>query len=113
MDIITGSRDADYCSTYLRKGNSVYVEGRFRTRTWNDKNNVPHFVVEVIASTVKSLEVRAQQGVRPEIDPSVDRAFQGITPPANVPSARIAPLTSAKPDSQGNTADPLPLDDVF
>ncbi|MCQ2396373.1 MAG: single-stranded DNA-binding protein [Lentisphaeria bacterium] len=113
VDVITSSRDADQCNTYLRKGSTAYVEGRFRTRTWNDRNNVPHFVVELIASSIKFLDNRApQQGPREEIEPSVERAFQNIAPASNVPPAPVAPLTAPPTDNQP-PGDSIQPDDVF
>lgn len=112
VDVITGSKDADHCSTYLRKGSTAYVEGRFRTRTWNDKNNAPHFVIELVASSIKFLDSRGPQGPHNEMDPSVDRAFQSVMPRPNVPPSPVAPLTASQPDCQEQD-DAVQPDEVF
>ena len=35
----------------LKKGDRVYLEGKIRTRKWNDKDNHPRFTVEIVADT--------------------------------------------------------------
>lgn len=42
---------ADVAEKYLKKGMTVYVEGKLRTRTWDDKDNHKHYTTEVVADT--------------------------------------------------------------
>lgn len=42
---------ADVAEKYLKKGMTVYVEGKLRTRTWDDKDNHKHYATEVVADT--------------------------------------------------------------
>ncbi len=35
----------------LKKGDRVYLEGKIRTRKWNDKDNNQRFTVEIVADT--------------------------------------------------------------
>ncbi|AIL32055.1 single-stranded DNA-binding protein [Basilea psittacipulmonis] len=37
-NIVLFGRNAENAKTYLKKGSSVYIEGRIRTRKWQDKN---------------------------------------------------------------------------
>lgn len=48
-------RLAEIAGEYLKKGRSVYVEGRLETRKWTDKNGVDRYTTEVIASEMKML----------------------------------------------------------
>ena len=40
---------------YLKKGNSVYIEGRLRTRSWEDKDGVTRYTTEVICDSLEML----------------------------------------------------------
>ena len=46
---------AEIAGEYLKKGRSVYVEGRLETRKWTDKAGVDRYTTEVIASDMKML----------------------------------------------------------
>ncbi len=48
-------RLAEIAGQYLRKGSSVFVEGRMRTRKWTDKNGVERYITEVEAEELKML----------------------------------------------------------
>ncbi len=56
---------ADTVAKYLKKGSKVYVEGRLKTRKWEDKEGVTRYTTEVIATEVKFLDAKredAEQG---------------------------------------------------
>lgn len=46
---------ADVAERYLRKGNSVYIEGRIRTREWDDKDGNKRYTTEIIADNMTML----------------------------------------------------------
>jgi single-strand DNA-binding protein len=50
---------AEIAGEYLKKGRSVYVEGRLETRKWTDKNGVDRYTTEVIATDMKMLGSRS------------------------------------------------------
>jgi single-strand DNA-binding protein len=43
---------ADIAERYLRKGNSVYVEGKIRTRSWDDKDGNKKYITEIVADNL-------------------------------------------------------------
>lgn len=47
---------ADLAKKYLRKGSHVLVEGRLKTRSYDDKNGAKHYVTEVIADELIMLD---------------------------------------------------------
>jgi single-strand DNA-binding protein len=51
-------RLAEIVSQYLKKGSSVYVEGRIRTRKWQDKEGQERYTTEIEASEMKMLSGR-------------------------------------------------------
>jgi single-strand DNA-binding protein len=46
---------AEIVGEYLKKGNSVYVEGRLETRKWTDKTGADRYTTEVIANEMRML----------------------------------------------------------
>jgi single-strand DNA-binding protein len=46
---------AEICAEYLNKGKQVYVEGRLRSRSWEDKEGNKKWTTEVVASNVVML----------------------------------------------------------
>ena len=57
-------RLAEIAGEYLRKGSSVYVEGRLKTRKWQDKDGKDQYTTEVIAEQMQLLGGREQQEER-------------------------------------------------
>src|SRR6218665_2178952 len=49
---------AELASKYLHKGSLVYIEGRLRTRTWEDKDKNRRFQTEVVGENLVMLEKR-------------------------------------------------------
>jgi single-strand DNA-binding protein len=56
--VVLYSRLAEIAGEYLKKGRSVYIEGRLKTRKWTDKEGVEKFTTEVIASELQMLGSR-------------------------------------------------------
>lgn len=52
---------AEVAEKYLKKGNSVYVEGKLRTRSWEDKDGNTRYTTEVVADSMTMLG-RASDG---------------------------------------------------
>ena len=55
-------RLAEIAGEYLRKGSQVYVEGRLRTRKWQDKQGMDRYTTEVIANEMQMLGSRGGRG---------------------------------------------------
>lgn len=53
---------AEIAGEYLKKGRSVYVEGRLETRKWTDKNGVERYTTDIIATDMKMLGNRSGSG---------------------------------------------------
>jgi single-strand DNA-binding protein len=52
-NIVIWGRLAETSHTFLQKGSLVLVEGRLETRSWEDKDGVPHKTTEIIAESVQ------------------------------------------------------------
>ncbi len=53
--VVVWGKRAEVVSKYLSKGRQVYVEGRIRTRSWEDKEGNKRYTTEIIADTVQFL----------------------------------------------------------
>ncbi len=59
--VLFGDR-AERISQYITKGKQLYVEGRLRTRNWDDDQGVRHYRTEVIANNIEFLDRRGEGG---------------------------------------------------
>ena len=46
---------AEVAEKYLKKGNQVYVEGKLRTRSWNDQEGNTRYTTEIVADNMTML----------------------------------------------------------
>jgi len=53
--VVAFGRLAEICGEYLNKGKQVYVEGRLRTRSWDDRDGNKRWTTEIIATTMQML----------------------------------------------------------
>jgi len=53
---------AELAQKYLHKGSLVYIEGRLRTRNWEDKEGVKKFSTEVVGDNLIMLDKRSDAG---------------------------------------------------
>jgi single-strand DNA-binding protein len=53
---------AELAQKYLHKGSLVFIEGRLRTRTWEDQNKVRRFSTEIVGDNLVMLDKRKENG---------------------------------------------------
>ena len=51
--VVFYDRLAEIAGEYLKKGRSVYVDGRLKTRKWQDKEGVERYTTEIVANDFK------------------------------------------------------------
>lgn len=56
--IVFYRRQAEVAGEYLRKGSKVYVEGRLKTRKWQDQNGQDRYTTEIIGDVLQMLDSR-------------------------------------------------------
>ncbi len=66
-NIVAWRGNADVCEKYVKKGTQLYIEGRIRTRSWDDQTGNKRYTTEIIADTIQLLGKKsdnpgAQQG---------------------------------------------------
>ncbi|MBI4353290.1 MAG: single-stranded DNA-binding protein [Candidatus Omnitrophica bacterium] len=61
--VVVWGRQAELCGEYLKKGSSVFVEGRLQSRSWDTPDGQKRSMVEVVAMSVQFLRIQgAAQG---------------------------------------------------
>lgn len=85
---------ADVAEKYLRKGKLIYLEGKIRTRSWEDKEGVKRYTTEVVADTFTMLGKK-------------DDGTSGSASPASSTKTDIPSASEIMNDSDG--ADDLPF----
>ncbi len=56
-------RLAEIVNEYLKKGSSVYIEGRIRTRKWTDQSGQERYSTEIVADQMQMLGGRGGAGM--------------------------------------------------
>ena len=72
-------RLGEIAAEYLRKGSQVFVEGKLRTRKWQDKQGNDRFTTEIIADNMQMLGGRA--GGAGAMSGGAERGAGSGTPP--------------------------------
>ena len=88
---------AEVAENYLKKGNTIYVEGKIRTRDWTDKDGNKRYTTEIIADNMVMLGGRREQS---------DNSYSG-------PQKQEKPASQEPPDQNidltAETGDDLPF----
>lgn len=95
---------AEIAGQYLRKGSSVYVEGRIRTRKWQDKDGNDRYTTEIEATEMQMLGSRQSGGQSDQ---------GGYQPPPSRPAGGNAGQQQRQPQNQRQSYDDLGDDIPF
>ena len=55
-NIVAWDKLSDFANQYLKKGQLVFIEGKLRTRSWEDKNKNTRFKTEIVCQQITPLE---------------------------------------------------------
>ncbi|MCT4561420.1 MAG: single-stranded DNA-binding protein [Crocinitomicaceae bacterium] len=79
-DIVVWRGLAEVVEKYVRKGTKIYVEGRLKKRSWQDKEGQTRYTTEVLADNLTILSSRNDMGERSS---APDYSNQGTPPTPN------------------------------
>ncbi len=65
--IVAWRRLGEICGEYLHKGSKVYIEGKLRTRAWEDKDGNTRYTTEIVAQTLQILSPPDKEQIPEEI----------------------------------------------
>lgn len=88
---------AETAEKYVHKGDKLYIEGKIRSRSYDDQNGIKRYVVEIFADNMEMLTPRSPQ---PATAPSQ---------PATAPSQPAAAQQANVSAQQAGTSDDLPF----
>ena len=80
---------AEIVEKYVKKGMRLYIEGRIRTRSWDDQNGVKRYTTEIYADNMQMLSFKqdgdnggaSNRSFNAPVPPSPGQS----APPANIP----------------------------
>jgi len=52
---------AEVAESYLKKGNSIFIEGKIKTRDWTDKEGIKRYTTEIVGDNMVMLGGRRDQ----------------------------------------------------
>lgn len=90
---------AEVAERFIRKGSQVFVEGKVRTRSWDDQNGQKHYQTEVVGLGLQLLDPKPQQQAQqpapqqyqqpapPQYQQPAQPQYQQPIPPAGYPGA--------------------------
>src|SRR5512145_424877 len=71
---------AEVAEKYVKKGSQVYIEGKLRTRSWDDKDKIKRYTTEIVADVMQLLGKKADdQGMSSQAshsEPSISEKTQ-------------------------------------
>jgi len=73
--VVAWGKLGEFCGQYLAKGKQVYIEGRLRSRSWEDKDGKKQRTIEIVAQKLQLLG-------KPETMPI---ETEEVPPPEEVP----------------------------
>lgn len=105
--IIAWRQLADLAENYIRKGSQIYVEGKIRSRSWDDQNGQKRYVTEIQADTIQLLGRRGDREANPQpaqpqpqtsYQPQPHQPYHAPAPQQTTPIVSPADLTDDGPD---------------
>lgn len=76
---------AETAEKYVHKGDKLYIEGKIRTRSYDDQNGVKRYVTEIFGDNMEMLTPRAAQPTAPA-QPQAASPVAAAAQPENNPS---------------------------
>ena len=121
-NIVAWRNTADVVEKFVRKGTQLYIEGRIRTRSWDDQTGNKRYTTEIIADTLQLLGKKSdnpaaqggyqQQGGSQQAQPSYQQPQQNYSQPAqSYPQPVQQPVQQPKPAAP-QVDDPFSDDDL-
>jgi len=65
---------AEVVEKYVKKGNSLYIEGKIKTRSWDDKDGNKRYATDIIADNMEMLGGKNNSSSQNETAPQASKA---------------------------------------
>lgn len=78
---------AELSEKYIRKGAQIFIEGKIRTRSWNDQSGTKRYTTEIVADNIRLLERKGSAGgVAPMDAPAAQPLSEPLTQQVEEPA---------------------------
>ena len=88
---------AEVAEKYVRKGTQLYIEGKIRTRSWEDQNKIRRYTTEIYVDNMELLGRRDSQ--------SASASTPQAAPPQAQPAGYQTPANPGFASTGGNSGD--------
>jgi len=97
-NIVVRNKAAEICEKYLNKGDKVYIEGRLKTRKWQDDSGNDRYSTEIQCTDFTFLTPKAEQNT-----------MTGNNAEVSSPRPSSEPQPASKPQESNGRNDDLPF----
>lgn len=88
-NIVVRNKGAEICEKYLKKGDKVYIEGRIKTRKWQDEAGTERYSTEIQCTDFTFLTPKENSGT----DSSATQPAQNRAAAVDKPKPSPSPVT--------------------
>jgi single-strand DNA-binding protein len=99
---------AEIAERYVKKGTQLYIEGRIRTRSWDDKEGNKRYTTEIIADNMQMLGRKPDDAT--QMDRQTQRSSTGTVGDESAKQDKKTPQTSS---DTNNTVEEAPGDSEY
>lgn len=92
-NLVFRNRLGEIVDKYVHKGDKLYVEGKIRTRSYDDQAGIKRYITEIFVDNMEMLSAK----------PS------GVVTPASTPTQSTQPVQPQAASTQNNSAEDLPF----
>jgi single-strand DNA-binding protein len=102
--VVLYDRQAEIAGEYLKKGRPVYIEGRLKTRKWQDKDGNDRYTTEIVADSMQLLGGRDDMGGGSGGGDSEGGGYSREAPAARPAARASAPMGGGGGSGGGNSS---------
>ncbi|EKU88861.1 single-stranded DNA-binding protein [Bacteroides oleiciplenus] len=99
-NLVFRNRLGEIVDKYVHKGDKLYVEGKIRTRSYDDQKGIQRYITEIFVDNMEMLSPRGTAA--PGAAAPQQNMAQGVAPAQPIAQSQATP-------AQGNTTDDLPF----
>lgn len=83
-NIVLWRKLAEVADKYIKKGSSLYIEGKIRSRSYEDKDGIKRYITEIVADNMQMLGKRSDdRQAPPSSNSGADPNSEGTTKPGS------------------------------
>lgn len=93
-NIVVRNKGAEICEKYLKKGDKVYIEGRLKTRKWQDDKGMDRYSTEIQCIDFTFLSPKGEDSMGGQVSAQQPQVAKPIQPSATP----VKPVVSQAPE---------------